>query len=155
MMISISLRVSLTDFGRSMRLSEAYLNYAEARVMAGHPEDAVDPINTLRKYRFAPADYVPVQDLSGDAGKQFVRDERRRELCFEGQRWFDLRRWGMPRLKHVWYNSANQAEEYILEEKDPQYTMPLPNSSLEANPQLSQNELGTIPRVGNTISYGL
>lgn len=145
----------LTDFGRSMRLSEAYLNYAEARVMAGHPEDAVTPINTLRKYRFASADYVPVQDLGGDAGKQFVRDERRRELCFEGQRWFDLRRWGMPRLKHVWYNSANQAEEYILEENDPQYTMPLPNSSLEANPQLSQNELGAIPRVGNTISYGL
>lgn len=146
---------SLNDFGRSMRLSEAYLNYAEARVMGGHPEDAVDPINQLRKYRFAPADYVPVQDLSGEAGKQFVRDERRRELCFESHRWFDLRRWGMPRIKHVWYNSETSAEEFILEEKDPQYTMPLPTSSLESNPQLTQNVLGPIPRVGNTISYAL
>lgn len=144
---------SINDFGRSMRLSEAYLNYAEARVMGGHPEDAVDPINKLRKYRFAPADYVPVQDLSGEAGKQFVRDERRREFCFESHRWFDLRRWGMPRIRHVWYESASLAEEFFLEENDPQYTMPLPTSSLEANPQLSQNVLGPIPRVGNTFSY--
>ena len=83
--------------------------------------------------------------------KQAVRDERRRELCFEGHRWFDLRRWGMKEIKHVWYPDANTAEEYTLKTGDLQYIMPIPASSLELNPELSQNPAEAAPRSGVTI----
>lgn len=143
----------LTYWGRSIRLSEAYLNYAEAMVESGLPGDAINTLNELRKCRFSPENYVALQDMDVAATRQFVRDERRRELCYEGHRWFDLRRWGMPSIKHVWYTSPDAADEYVLEAGDPQYVLPFPNSSLEANPQLSQNVLGPIPRQGNSLSF--
>ena len=30
-----------------------------------------------------------------------LTEERRKELCYEGQRWFDLRRYGMPSIQHT------------------------------------------------------
>ncbi len=141
----------INDFGRALRLPEAYLNYAEAKAMTGDSGSALDALNTLRKCRFKAEDYEPLQSLAGEELKQAVRDERRRELCFEGHRWFDLRRWGMKEIKHVWYPDANTTEEYTLKAGDLQYIMPIPTTSLELNPELSQNPSESAPRNGETV----
>ena len=70
----------------------------------------------------------------------FVRTERRRELCFENHRWFDLRRYGMEGMKRVW-NYGSDAIEYVLEKDDPRYTLLIPNEAFELNSALIQNEL--------------
>ena len=70
-----------------------------------------------------------------------MRDERRRELCFEGHRWFDLRRWGMPSITHIWHDSETASSTYRLEECDPLYTVPIPDEALQANGKLVQNSL--------------
>ena len=130
-------------FGRCLRLSEAYLNYAEAMAMLGGSGDseATAALNTLLEKRFDPEDFEEVEFESNAELKQFVRDERRRELCYEGHRWFDLRRWGMPAITHTWYDSDSDSSSYTLVEGDLLYTVPIPDEALQSNKSLEQNEL--------------
>ena len=129
------------EFGRSLRLSEAYLNYAEASAMMGNSEEATRALNTLREKRFDPEDFEEEIFGSDEALIEFIRDERRRELCFEGHRWFDLRRWGMPAITHTWYDSEGTSSTYRLEECDLMYTVPIPNEAMQKNGKLVQNPL--------------
>lgn len=142
-------------FGRSLRLSEAYLNYCEAKAMlnkageASAGAEALRALNQLRVYRFSGVDYQAESISNPDELIAFVRNERRRELCFEDHRWFDLRRWGMPKIQHIWYPDATSSGiVYTLEEKDLQYTMPIPTEAMEANSYLKQNPLAPSPRNG-------
>ena len=135
-------------FGRSLRLSEAYLNYAEAQAMMGGEgiEEATRVLTELREKRFDPEDDFEVTITDQDELINFVREERRKELCFEGHRWFDLRRWGMPAITHVWHESEKESHVYRLEEKDPMYTVPIPDEAMQSNSKLEQNELLTTKR---------
>ena len=130
-------------FGRILRLSEAYLNYAEAQAMLGGNgiAEAARVLTELREKRFDPEDDFEVTITDRDEMISFVRDERRKELCFEGHRWFDLRRWGMPEITHVWHESEKESHVYRLGEKDLMYTIPIPDEALQANGELVQNEL--------------
>lgn len=135
-------------FGRSLRLSEVYLNYAEAKIMmykegtdGNGASDAKRALDNLREKRFAAADFIRLDINGADELIQFVRQERRRELCFEDHRWYDLRRWGMPEIKHVWYNDANTVATYTLIKGDKGYTVPIPDEAMDLNASLKQNEL--------------
>lgn len=147
------------SFGRSLRLSEAYLNYIEANTMlykengnTSAGAEAVVQLNELRRHRFTADEYQPVSFTSADLQLEFVKAERRRELCFEDHRWYDLRRWGMPEIRHIWYDGPTTATEYVLNANDPSYTCPIPDEALEANSHLTQVPLGTIPRTGTAIN---
>ena len=130
-------------FGRCLRLSEAYLNYAEAKAMIGGEgiAEATSALNTLRTKRFDPEDYEDEEFATQEELIDFVRDERRRELCFEGHRWFDLRRWGMPSFTHKWHDNAESTSTFRIEENDLLYTVPIPDEALQMNSSLVQNEL--------------
>ena len=135
-------------FGRSLRLSEAYLNYAEAKAMlfqkgsdANGATDAKNALDALRMKRFAASDFEALNILDAEELVEFVRDERRRELCFEDHRWYDLRRWGMKEIKHVWYSDANTKSTYTLTQGDKGYTVPIPDEAMDLNAALKQNEL--------------
>lgn len=78
----------------SVRLADIYLIKAESMAMMGKDADAVGYLKQLRKNRMKNGDVSGV-DLSGDALIDTIRNERRRELCFEGHRWFDLRRYAV------------------------------------------------------------
>lgn len=134
---------ALGYFGRSLRLSEAYLNYAEACAMLGGEmeQGAIDAINDLREKRFDPEDFEEYEPESNEALIEFIKEERRRELCFEGHRWFDLRRWGMPAITHIWHNNAESSSTYRLEQGDLQYTIPIPKEAMDMNGSLIQNDL--------------
>jgi putative lipoprotein len=69
-----------------------------------------------------------------------VRDERRRELCFEFHRWFDLRRYGMDEMKHLWYDNSGNPVEYKLEKNDSGFTLLIPQEAFNLNHSLVQNE---------------
>lgn len=140
--------VSDNTFARSFRVSEAYLNYCEAMAMlykngnATAGADAQKVLNTFRSFRYEYDLYQKVDFANADDLVEFIRRERRREFCFEDMRWNDLRRWGMPEIKHVWYPDANTKTTYTLKAKDPQYCIPLPPDALELNSELKQNTLG-------------
>ena len=136
------------SWGVAFKVTEAYLNVAEAAAMlykesgdAQNQTKAINLLERLREKRFASSspDYkVTVTDPDGLVS--FVRTERRRELCFENHRWFDLRRYGMEGMKRVW-NYGSDAIEYVLEKDDPRYTLLIPNEAFELNSALIQNEL--------------
>lgn len=92
--------------GGWLRYSEVLLNKAEAQACLGQGEAA----NTLKELLQQRYHVLPEIPGSGKALVDFVRLERRKELCFEGHRWFDLRRYAvnsvypavMP-VEHVCY----------------------------------------------------
>jgi hypothetical protein len=104
-------------------------------------EEATAALNTLLEKRFDPEDFEEVEFDSNAELVQFVREERRRELCYEGHRWFDLRRWGMPAITHTWHDNESQSSDYTLQEGDLLYTIPIPDEALQSNNSLEQNEL--------------
>lgn len=119
--------------GQCIRLSEAYLNRAEAYA---HKNDkrAVDDINNIRRNRIN--NYQDVSSIT----LEDILTERRKELCFEQPRWFDLRRCGRPAITHWWTDSNNQLTiKYELQANDPMYVIPIPSGALEHNSLLIQN----------------
>lgn len=135
--------------GCAFRSSEAYLNRAEAYAQkyiqtgeSSYEQKALNDLNTLRAKRYAPADFQPVQSMSADSLLLFCRNERRRELCREGQRWFDLRRYGMPSITHQYGLVQGSTQTYTLQAHDPQYTLQIPPTAILLNQNLVQNPAG-------------
>ena len=123
---------------QTIRVAEAYLNKAEAEALSGKGGDALNDLNTFCKSRIK--GYTD-RNLSGNELLQTIRNERRKEFCYEGYRWFDLRRYGMPAITHEFlYDEGGQHYVFTLNEKDPMYTLPLPNALFENNRSLQQSE---------------
>ena len=68
------------------RLSEIYLNYSERKIELGNNSEALEYINKVRTRALLPP-------ATGEDIRAEYEYERQIELVFEGQRWFDLRRW--------------------------------------------------------------
>ncbi|MDQ1297199.1 MAG: starch-binding outer membrane protein SusD/RagB family, partial [Bacteroidota bacterium] len=87
-----------------MRLADVYLIYAEAANEAygadgkapGANLTAVDAINKVRNRANMPDVYATAAGYSNF--RELVQNERSVELCFEGNYWFDLRRWHLAHL---------------------------------------------------------
>ncbi len=95
-----------------IRYSDIVLLYAEACVETNNLEEAREWVNKIRKraansidltytprdLSTAMADYkvgeYPADGWTQDFARKAVREERRMELALEGNRWFDLLRWG-------------------------------------------------------------
>ncbi|MBO9633886.1 MAG: RagB/SusD family nutrient uptake outer membrane protein [Chitinophagaceae bacterium] len=148
----------LSEGGRCFRMSEAYVNRAEAiirKAMAGEGnaslQAALDDLNLLRTKRFKAGSsntMVTLASLDNDPVKvfEFYKQERRREFCFEEFRWFDLRRYGQPEIVHTFdpnepvvTNPSLPVETYTLPQGGNRYVMKFPPTALEANPLLTQN----------------
>ncbi len=122
---------------QTIRVAEAYLNKAEAEALSGKTAAAMNDLNTFCKSRIS--GYTN-RNLSGEELLKAIRDERRKEFCYEGFRWFDLRRYGMPAITHEYlYDEGGQHYVFTLNEKDPLYTLPLPNALFENNRSLEQS----------------
>ena len=72
------------------RLSEIYLNYAEALNALGNDAEATKWLNKIRQRKGV---NMPAVTASGTALREKIRHEREVELCLEGNRFFDVRRW--------------------------------------------------------------
>ena len=121
-----------------LRLADILLLKAEAYVELGNLPEAAAIVNRIR----ARVNLPPLSSsvTSSFAGMQdAVLNERRLELAFEGQRWFDLVRTG--KVFEV-MNTLNQRDEGRLP-MDPvtEYNviLPIPQSQIDINPNLVQN----------------
>jgi hypothetical protein len=76
------------------RLAEIYLNLAEAQCEANNLDAAITALNVIRERAGQPRiEDVPGYEKTTDFLRERIRNERRVELCFEGHRFFDQRRW--------------------------------------------------------------
>ncbi|MBO9633961.1 MAG: RagB/SusD family nutrient uptake outer membrane protein [Chitinophagaceae bacterium] len=133
----------VTDLS-TIRLPEIYLNKAEALAILDRNEEAIATLQELRKNRFKPADLTVIH-LSGAPLVEFIRNERRRELCFEYHRWFDLRRYAVNskypfgriirHISYAWDISGRYEEGYYelrpYAEEPAAYVLPVPRSEID------------------------
>ena len=131
--------------GKGIRTAELYLNRTEVYVRKymetgddQYRKDALNDLNKLRENRYdiRNVEYMKVEITDPDELFEFYKNERRRELSFEGHRWFDLRRMGMPRIEHKYFLDATNVQTFVLEEKSPRYVLPIPDNARERNPLL-------------------
>jgi len=113
-----------------LRYADVLLMKAEALNELGRTAEAVAPLNEVRSR----AGLGNVTGLSKDAFREKVLHERRMELAFEGQRWFDLIRinngqYGIDFLKSI--GKSNVSSKFLL--------FPVPQKERDANPNLTQN----------------
>ncbi|MDQ6902331.1 MAG: RagB/SusD family nutrient uptake outer membrane protein [Bacteroidota bacterium] len=73
---------------RYIRYGEVLLNYAEACIELGQEAEAKTYLNLIRKRAFMPDITTTGSTLMAD-----YRNERRIEMAYEDQRFFDVRRW--------------------------------------------------------------
>ena len=114
-----------------LRYADVLLMKAEALNELGRTVEAQAPLNEVRKR----AGLSNISGLSKDAFREKVLHERRMELAFEGQRWFDLIRvnngqYGIDFLHSI--GKSNMSQKYLL--------FPIPQKERDANPNLTQNE---------------
>lgn len=116
------------EYTSVLRLSEQYLNRAEARLELGLPT-ALDDINILRKR--AGLANLP-SGLPKPQALQAIVQERRVELCFEwADRWFTLKRLGLA--------DAVMAKAKPTTWKSFAQLYPVPTTEIQNNRQLTQN----------------
>jgi hypothetical protein len=128
----------LVDF-KVLRAEEALLNKAEAQFELNQPAQALATLNQLRDQRYT--SYVGGE--TGNALRDAIRLERRFEFAFEYQRFFDLKRWGLPVQRGGFGDLADgggtPSENQTLPAGDNRYQLPLSTNALDRNPNLVQN----------------
>ena len=117
-----------------LRLADLLLLEAEAYAWQGNATQAAALVNQVR-HRAGLADI----DAGGDMVEK-VLHERRLELAFEGQRWFDLCRNGkVEQYMNAVYSKDNGrlAQRRVFDESS--YLLPIPQTALDENINLEQN----------------
>lgn len=119
-----------TDHIPVFRVAEMILIQAEAQYELNNESAAIAALELLRSYRGLGAYANPP---TGNDLLMEIYDERRRELAFEGHRWFDLKRRGLDVIKpEVNLNP-------MVPFDDVRILAPLSNTQVENNPNLDQN----------------
>ncbi len=77
-----------------IRYPEIILNKAEALAMLGNEKEAIKELEKLLVKRYKDHNFTAIS-AEGENLVNFIRTERRKEFCFEGHRWFDLRRYSV------------------------------------------------------------
>lgn len=121
---------------KAMRTAEMYLIRAEANARKSAPNitaGAAD-LNALRAQRIV--GYTDETFTSASALLDAVTLERYKELCFEGFRFYDLKRLGLPLER----SSTDAAPAWqSLPASSFRFVFPIPNSEMLVNRQMVQN----------------
>jgi len=120
---------AFTDNIEMIRYSDVLLMEAEGLSSQGQYAAAAALVVQLRAARNAITTNVPTDNTLN----AFIQAERRRELFFEGQRFFDLKRLGQGITRTAATNTGTIAPT------DPRLIAPLPSSEVLFNPNLPQN----------------
>ncbi|TKG93984.1 RagB/SusD family nutrient uptake outer membrane protein [Puteibacter caeruleilacunae] len=139
------------------RYAEVLLNYAEALNEAGgSPTAEVYAILNKIRSRAGIENDLVAGSLSKEEMRELIRNERYVELCFEGKRYWDLRRWKIAHTRlhgkkfhgavitkntdgTFTYDFNNEVDPTPGVFEDKMYLMPIPKSELTKNPSLTQN----------------
>ena len=126
---------TLTDGGVNftlLRYADVLLMYAEVLNELGQTNEALPYINQVRQR-------AHIADLSGLSQTDLrlaIEKERQLELCFEGHRWFDLKRTGRT-MDVINEDFRNLGLSFSVEEYE--LLLPIPQGQIDIDPNLEQN----------------
>lgn len=125
-----------------LRLSEMYLNRAEANAKEGMDQLALDDVNIIRdRAGLSGEQLYTTSNLGGSSILDIVLEERRLELAYEGHRGFDLVR-----------NKRDMSRDYegihldapdnriVIPYDDKRWIFFVPQIELDTNPDCDQND---------------
>jgi hypothetical protein len=118
-----------------VRLSEMYLTRAEAYAQSSQLTQAAADVNAVRAARIT--GYTNVSFASKDEAVSAVLNERYKELCFEGFRFFDLKRNGLAVNRNT--SDVQSTNWQNLSANDYHFALPIPQDEIAANPNAKQN----------------
>ena len=131
---------------KHLRYGEVLLNYAEACIELGQNAEAITYINMIRTRAGQPKLSA---SLTGDALKNAYRHERRVEMAFEDQRFWDVRRWIIGAAA---YHQTHRVDvRYVTSEKATTYRKA--DGSTWSAPIFSKDEIGGDARAWNNKCY--
>ncbi|MFZ4862254.1 RagB/SusD family nutrient uptake outer membrane protein [Sphingobacterium sp. Mn56C] len=122
------------------RIAELYLIAAESAYKKGDAATAQKYLNLLRVSRG-----LTELSVTGPALFDEIKDERFRELAFEGFRLDDLKRWneGFERREPQSFDLVRDGSEFSskkVEANNPKFVWGLPENDITINPNLVQNQ---------------
>ncbi|UYQ94370.1 RagB/SusD family nutrient uptake outer membrane protein [Chitinophaga horti] len=118
------------------RLSEVYLNRAEALWRKGRYAEAALDLQEIAQRAHPESTITIVYNDAADLLGQ-IEAERRRELCFEGHRLFDISR----RKQSVQRGGDCTAVKCGLSYPNPRFILPIPSKELDANKAMQPNPI--------------
>jgi hypothetical protein len=147
----------LSELGNSginlilLRYAEVLLTYAEAKIELDQIDNSVySAINLIRQR--PDVGMPPIQaPKNKEELREIVRHERMIELAFEGQRFFDIRRWGIAAevlnvpIAGITYVNNNGNLETVTQPgvirnfQSRDYLWPIPQKEIDLNKNLEQN----------------
>lgn len=123
---------------KMMRTSEMYLIRAEARAEQNKisgANSAESDLNALRVVRIT--DHTDITLTTRDQAITEIMTERFKELAFEGHRFFDLKRKGLPIERLAADIAATDAR--TMPANDFRFALPIPDPEMKANSAMVQN----------------
>ncbi|MEO5683437.1 MAG: RagB/SusD family nutrient uptake outer membrane protein [Chitinophagaceae bacterium] len=121
--------------GKVFRTGEMYLIRAEAKAENNDLAGAAADINALRTARIT--GYTNIAYASKDLAITDIMLERFKELAFEGNRFFDLKRKNLPVDRIA--SDAPSTSAATLAAGNFRFTLPIPNVEIKANKLMVQN----------------
>ncbi|AXY77175.1 RagB/SusD family nutrient uptake outer membrane protein [Paraflavitalea soli] len=122
---------------KMMRTAEMYLIKAEAYAEKEDYINGAAPLNDLRKERIT--GYVNETFADKASLLNAIMNERYKELCFEGHRYFDLKRKNLP-IERALTDVQNNTAIQKLDPTNSKYLLPIPQQEIFANRNVSQNK---------------
>lgn len=142
----------LNPSGRYLRVEEAILNLAEALYLDGNQGGALTTLNILRDARYS--SYSGGE--TGDALFNAIQLERRKELAFESDRWFTIKRLlGVSGIPSQYSQGVVRSGNGYLQDGSGAASAEqfLPADSYKWQLPISFNTLLYDPNVGQTPGY--
>ncbi|WP_304200497.1 RagB/SusD family nutrient uptake outer membrane protein [Phocaeicola plebeius] len=131
---------------RILRYGELLLSYAECLIEVGGASaipEAAKYIDMIRErvnlYPLAKSVHKDCLN-SLDAFEKRLRIEREKEICFEYDRFFDLRRWGLGTDTKYTNEVKARSSKHAANFTPGKEWLPIPLSEVSNNPNLTQNE---------------
>jgi hypothetical protein len=126
-----------------IRSAEVLLNRAEAYFRTGKVTEALADLRTFKANRYT--GYTPATDVyAGEALLAEILRQRRLELAFEGDRFWDLKRRNQPVTRDATKgeNADGSGTKYVfttLAAGDHKFNLPFPQTEINFNNKFIQN----------------
>lgn len=118
-------------FFDGLAVDELVLTRAECYARLGNKQAAMSDLNLLLSSRYKSGTFTSLSAPTALDALRLILNERKKELCFRGLRWLDLRRLNRDINFAETLHRLVNGTTYTLEANSPRYAMPIPDNEIQ------------------------